>query len=81
VGVRVEFTVEPFVVGAPGAHVLAAVDAAAARGLAIDFGPFGSAVEGDPVVVLPAIEVAIRAALEAGATRVSVQVSRMDEPT
>jgi uncharacterized protein YqgV (UPF0045/DUF77 family) len=78
VSVRVEFTVEPFVAGTPGAHVLAAVDAAAAHGLAIEFGPFGSSAEGDPVVVLPAVEAAIRAALDAGATRVSVQVSRID---
>jgi uncharacterized protein YqgV (UPF0045/DUF77 family) len=79
VSVRVEFTVEPFVAGAPGAHVLAAVDAAAAHGLSIEFGPFGSAVEGEHAVVLPAIEAAIRAALDAGATRVSVQVTRIDE--
>lgn len=75
---RVEFTVEPFVPGAPGPHVLAAVDAAAAHGLTIEFGPFGSSGEGDEAVVLPAVDAAIRAALEAGATRVSVQVSRLD---
>jgi uncharacterized protein YqgV (UPF0045/DUF77 family) len=78
VSLRVEFTVEPFVPGAPGPHVLAAVDAAAAHGLAIEFGPFGSSGEGDEAVVLPAVDAAIRAALEAGATRVSVQVSRLD---
>jgi uncharacterized protein YqgV (UPF0045/DUF77 family) len=81
VSVRVEFTVEPFVAGEPGPHVLAAVDAAAARGLTIDFGPFGSSAEGEHAVVLPAIEAALRAALDAGASRVSVQVSRIDELT
>ena len=75
--VRVEFTVEPFVAGAPGPHVLAAVDAAAAHGLTIEFGPFGSSAEGDDAVVVPAIEAVIRAALDAGASRVSVQVSRI----
>ena len=75
---RVEFTVEPFVAGAPGPHVLAAVDAAAAHGLSIEFGPFGSSGEGDDTVVVPAIEAVIRAALDAGASRVSVQVSRTD---
>ena len=76
--VRVEFTVEPFVAGAPGPHVLAAVDAAAAHGLTIEFGPFGSTGVGDESTVVPAVEAAIRAALDAGATRVSVQVSRVD---
>ena len=76
--VRVEFTVEPFVPGAPGPHVLAAVDAAEARGLTVEFGPFGSSGEGDDATLVPAVEAAIRAALDAGATRVSIQVSRID---
>ena len=75
---RVEFTVEPFVPGAPGPHVLAAVDAAAAHGLVVEFGPFGSSGEGPDADVVPAVEAAIRAALEAGASRVSVQVSRIE---
>ena len=74
---RVEFTVEPFVPGAPGPHVIAAVDAAAAHGLTVEFGPFGSSGEGEDATVLPAIEAAIRAALEAGASRVSLQISRI----
>jgi uncharacterized protein YqgV (UPF0045/DUF77 family) len=76
--VRVEFTVEPFVAGAPGPHVLAAVSAAEARGLTVEFGPFGSSGEGDDATVVPAAEAALRAALDAGATRVSLQVSRLD---
>jgi uncharacterized protein YqgV (UPF0045/DUF77 family) len=77
VSLRVEFTVEPFVPGEPGPHVHAAVDAAAALGLTIEFGPFGSSGEGDDDVVLPAVDAAVRAALDAGATRVSVQISRL----
>jgi uncharacterized protein YqgV (UPF0045/DUF77 family) len=76
--VRAEFTVEPFVPGAPGPHVIAAVDAAAAHGLVVEFGPFGSSGEGDDAMVVPAVEAAVRAALEAGATRVSVQLTRID---
>jgi uncharacterized protein YqgV (UPF0045/DUF77 family) len=76
--VRVEFTVEPFVAGAPGPHVLAAVEAAEAGGLTVEFGPFGSSGEGDDTVVVPAAGTALRAALDAGATRVSIQVSRLD---
>ena len=75
---RVEFTVEPFVAGAPGSHVLAAVEAADAHGLTVEFGPFGSSGEGDDADVLPAVQAAIRAALDAGASRVSVQISRLD---
>jgi uncharacterized protein YqgV (UPF0045/DUF77 family) len=76
--VRVEFTVEPFVPGAPGPHVLAAVHAAEARGLLVEFGPFGSSSEGDDAAVVPVAEAVLRAALDAGATRVSIQVTRVD---
>ena len=37
-----EFTVEPFVEGAPGPHVTAAVAAADALGATVEFGPFGT---------------------------------------
>ncbi len=73
---RIEFTVEPFVDGAPGPHVRAAVDAARAVGLTVDFGPFGSSVEGGDEEVLAAAEALTRAAMGAGATRVSMQVIR-----
>jgi uncharacterized protein YqgV (UPF0045/DUF77 family) len=74
---RVEFTVEPFIEGAPGPHVEAAVAAAAAHGLDVEFGPFGSSAEGDDDAVLGAIDAVLRAAVEAGATRLSLQVSRI----
>ena len=73
---RIEFTVEPFHDGAPGPHVHAAVEAARAAGLSVDFGPFGSSVEGDDDRVLSAADAVTRAAIEAGATRVSIQVTR-----
>ena len=38
----VEFTIEPFIEGAPGPHVTAAVAAVENRGLIVEFGPFGS---------------------------------------
>ena len=47
VSLEVEFTVEPFVEGAPGPHVQAAVTAAEQSGLAVEFGPFGTSVSGD----------------------------------
>lgn len=72
----VEFTIEPFVEGDPGPHVRAAVEAAERSGLAVDFGPFGTAVSGEDDVVLDAVDRILRAATAAGATRVSLQLVR-----
>ena len=72
----VEFTIEPFVPGEPGPHVRAAVEAAERSGLAVDFGPFGTAVTGDDEVVLAAVDRILRAAVAAGATRISLPVAR-----
>ena len=71
-----EFTVEPFVDGEPGPHVRAAVDAAVAAGLTVQFGPFGTSMSGDDATMLTAIDSVLRAAMAAGATRVSFQLER-----
>jgi uncharacterized protein YqgV (UPF0045/DUF77 family) len=76
VTLTVEFTIEPFVPGEPGPHVRAAVEAAERSGLAVDFGPFGTAVTGDDEAVLAAVDRILRAAVAAGATRISLQVAR-----
>jgi uncharacterized protein YqgV (UPF0045/DUF77 family) len=73
---QAEFTIEPFVEGAPGPHVRAAVDAAQAAGLSVEFGPFGTSMSGDDDAVLGAVDAAVRAAIDAGATRVSLQLVR-----
>jgi len=73
---RIEFTVEPFHDGAPGPHVRAAVEAARGAGLDVDFGPFGSSVVGDDDHVLTTADAVVRAAIGAGATRVSLQITR-----
>ena len=72
----VEFTVEPFTKGSPGPHVHAAVAAAEAAGLAVEFGPFGTTVQGDDEVVLGAVDAVVRGAIGAGASRVSLQISK-----
>jgi uncharacterized protein YqgV (UPF0045/DUF77 family) len=72
----VEFTIEPFVEGEPGPHVRAAVEAAERSGVTVDFGPFGTTVSGDDDSVLTAVDRLLRAATEAGATRVSLQLIR-----
>jgi uncharacterized protein YqgV (UPF0045/DUF77 family) len=76
VALTVEFTIEPFVPGEPGPHVRAAVEAAELSGLAVDFGPFGTTVAGDDEAVLAAVDRILRAAVAAGATRISLQVAR-----
>ena len=72
----VEFTIEPFVAGEPGPHVRAAVGAAERSGLTVDFGPFGTSVSGDDEAVLAGVDGILRAAMAAGATRVSLQLVR-----
>jgi uncharacterized protein YqgV (UPF0045/DUF77 family) len=76
VALTVEFTIEPFVPGEPGPHVQAAVEAAERSGLAVDFGPFGTTVAGSDEAVLAAVDRILRAAVAAGATRISLQVAR-----
>lgn len=76
---RLEYTVEPFIDGAPGPHVRAALDAAGEPGLRVEFGPFGTTVGGDDDAVLAAAQRILVAALGAGASRVSLQVHR--DPT
>lgn len=68
----VEFLVEPFTEGELGQHVKAALEAFGDLGLAVEVGPFGNTVTGDATRVISAIESAVRRAVGAGATRVTV---------
>jgi uncharacterized protein YqgV (UPF0045/DUF77 family) len=74
--VVVEFTVEPFVEGKPGPHVTQAVAAVEARGLTVDFGPFGSSFTVDVSKMPDVVGELMRAAYANGATVVSVSVVR-----
>ena len=58
-----------------GPHVTAAIDAIEAAGLTVDVGPFGSQVTGDVDLVLGALSNALRSAIDAGASRVNLNVS------
>ncbi len=76
---RVEFTIEPFVEGQPGPHVLSGVAAAEAMGVTVEFGPFGSTctvAPGQAGAVLGAI---VDAAVANGATNVTVDIARLDD--
>lgn len=78
--VRAEFTTEPF----QGEdeqlpdHVTGAAAPLSAAGLDPDLGPLGTAVDGDVDVVVPALALALRAALDHGATRVTLMLEQVD---
>ena len=70
-----EFTIEPFVDGAPGPHVRPAIAVAEEAGLDVEIGPFGTSVTGETSVVVSTVDALLRAAIDHGATRVSLQVT------
>ncbi len=70
-----EFTTEPFHgEGEPPAHARRAWDVVLAAGLTGDFGPLGTEVEGDREAVLDALREVMGVALDAGATRITLQL-------
>lgn len=77
---RVEFTTEPFDLDEAPAHALVAREVIEAAELdAVDVGPFGNTAEGGTDAVLTAVEALLRRTLEAGATRVSLQLNVIAE--
>ncbi|MFJ5918431.1 hypothetical protein ACIQFW_21895 [Streptomyces ardesiacus] len=73
---RVEFTTEPFDLDEAPAHAVVAREVVEAAELdAVDVGPFGNTAEGGADQVLSAVEALLRSSLEAGATRISLQVN------
>ena len=75
---RLEFTVEPFVDGRPGPHVRAALSEARRQGLRTEMGPFATTVDGQADEVLAGLAAIVGAAVDAGATRVDLAVTRRD---
>ncbi|MEU0969862.1 hypothetical protein ABZ357_32290 [Streptomyces sp. NPDC005917] len=77
---RVEFTTEPFDLDEAPAHALVAREVIEGAQLdAVDVGPFGNTAEGGADAVLTAVDALLRRTLEAGATRVSLQVNVVGE--
>ncbi|KUJ39108.1 hypothetical protein AB0N87_27385 [Streptomyces sp. NPDC093228] len=77
---RVEFTTEPFDLDEAPAHALVAREVLGSAELdAVDVGPFGNTAEGAADVVLDAVGAVLRKSLEAGATRISLQVNVIGE--
>ncbi len=77
----VEFTTEPFELDTFPEHAVAARRVVDEAGLAVAVGPFGTGAEGEAPQVLAAVTRLLRETLDAGATRISVQVSVLDDDT
>jgi uncharacterized protein YqgV (UPF0045/DUF77 family) len=74
-----EFTTEPFVGEGPTpAHATETLQVVQAAGLRADFGPLGTSITGEDDTLLPVLERVLATALTHGATRVSLQVERVD---
>ena len=71
---RLEFTIEPFVEGQPGPHVVRAIEAVEALGVAVEFGPFGSSCTADDDTMPTVVATVTREAFAHGATHVSLHV-------
>ncbi|GGW63701.1 hypothetical protein GCM10010503_46000 [Streptomyces lucensis JCM 4490] len=77
---RVEFTTEPFDLDEAPAHAVVAREVIQAAQLdAVDVGPFGNTAEGGADSVLTAVDALLRQSLQAGATRISLQVNVVAE--
>jgi uncharacterized protein YqgV (UPF0045/DUF77 family) len=77
----VEFTIEPFVEGAPGSHVTAAVAAVESHGVFVEFGPFGSSFSVSQALLPLVIADLMKAAYDNGATYVSIAVGSTGDNT
>ena len=77
---RVELTTEPFDLDEAPEHAVVARDVVQNAALdAVDVGPFGNTAEGSSEQVLAAVTELLRRSLDAGATRVSLQVNVIGE--
>ncbi|MBI4885307.1 MAG: hypothetical protein HY826_14765 [Actinobacteria bacterium] len=74
-----EFTVEPFTEGNPGPHVRAAVSAAEALGVSVEFGPFGSSCAVGQAQLAEVAGAIVAEAFANGATHVSLHAERLPD--
>ncbi len=72
-----EFTIEPFREGNPGPHVTAAINAVEALGVAVEFGPFGSACTVTQAQLTEVSGLIVGQAFANGATHVSLHAERV----
>jgi uncharacterized protein YqgV (UPF0045/DUF77 family) len=77
---RVEFTTEPFDLDEAPRHAVVAREVVRSAGLdSVDVGPFGNTVEDSAQRVLATVGDLLERVLDAGATRVSLQVNVVGE--
>ncbi|TKA11116.1 hypothetical protein [Actinacidiphila oryziradicis] len=77
---RLEFTTEPFDLDEVPRHAVVARDVMRTADLdAVDVGPFGNTAEGSTDQVVAAVSDLLRRTLDAGATRISLQVNVIGE--
>jgi len=80
VRLKLEFTTEPFDLDEPPRHAVVGREVLEAAELdAVDVGPFGNSAEGGTEQVVAVVGDLLRRTLEAGATRVSLQVNVVGE--
>jgi uncharacterized protein YqgV (UPF0045/DUF77 family) len=77
-GYRAEFMIEPFVEGTLGPSVVAGIEAVTDRGFEPRVGAFGTTIEGEAEPIVVALADMLDAAMNAGATRVTVQVEHRE---
>lgn len=79
VRLRLEFTTEPFDLDELPRHALVARRVVQSAGLdGVDVGPFGNTAEGSVEQVVAVVGDVLRRSLQAGATRVSLQVNVLE---
>ena len=72
-----EFTIEPFRDALPGPYVIAARQVAEESGLEVEFGPFGTSLDGpDEEIISTMARIAARAMSE-GASSISLRLDRV----
>ena len=74
--ITIEFTIEPFTDGAPGAHVTRAIEAVEALGISVEIGPFGSTVRVDETRAGEVLAALTTAAYVHGATHVTIDTEK-----
>lgn len=74
---KIEFLIEPFEEGNPGRHVTSAVEALVEEGYEVTVGPFGNEVSGGVAQLIEALGSAMAVAMEEGATRITVNVTKV----
>ena len=74
--ITIEFTIEPFTDGAPGAHVTRAIEAVEALGISVEIVPFGSTVRVDASRAGEVLAALTTAAYAHGATHVTIDTEK-----